>query len=255
MRLKPLFLASLWALSAAFPATSHAWGNDGHQIVAALAERELKGPARDAVNRLLALEPGETLVSISNWADEHRNPSTAQWHYVNFPKNDCNYDQQRDCPDGRCVVEAINRQAAVLQSDQSDARKLIALKYLVHFVADVHQPLHAGYAEDRGGNSYQLQAFMRGSNLHALWDTGMIKYLTEAQGPMLPILKIPQSSLHQPWEAKTAAQESCAIVGTPDFYPARSVGADYIDRYEPVLKARLALAGGRLAELLNRVAR
>ncbi len=80
-----------------------------------------------------------------------------------------------DCPDGNCVVAAIDRQLQVLKSNAPAGRRLLALKYFVHLAADVHQPLHAGYAEDRHGNMYQLQAFMRGSNLHALWDFGLIK--------------------------------------------------------------------------------
>lgn len=81
----------------------------------------------------------------------------------------------RKCSDGNCVVEAINRQLEVLKSNAPAEKRLTALKYVVHLVADVQQPLHAGYAKDRGGNNYQLQAFMRGSNLHALWGVGLIK--------------------------------------------------------------------------------
>ncbi len=127
----------------------------------------------------MALEPDETLASISTWADEHRNPASAPWHYVNFPKDSCTYDPERDCPDGKCVVDAIAKQLEILSSGAANDKRLLAFKYAVHLVADVHQPLHAGYLEDRGGNTYQLQAFMRGSNLHALWDTGLIKNLNE----------------------------------------------------------------------------
>ena len=74
-------------------------------------------------------------------------------------------------------MAAIDKQFEVLASTATEQKRLTALKYVVHFVADIHQPLHAGYAEDRGGNQYQLQAFMRGSNLHALWDVGLIKHL------------------------------------------------------------------------------
>lgn len=234
---------------------AHAWGTDGHQVIAALAERQLSPTARDAANRLLSLEPGETLVTISTWADEHRNPSTAPWHYVNLPKADCTYKQERDCPDGKCVVEAINRQLEVLQSSEPDTKKLIALKYVVHLVGDVHQPLHAGFAEDRGGNAYQLEAFKRGTNLHALWDTGMIKHLTEENGPLLPNLKMSSEAVKQPWSSKQAAEESCDIVSLPDFYPSSKLEAKYIQRFAPVLKDRLTLAGARLARVLNQVLR
>lgn len=161
----------------ALPPLAHAWGSAGHHVVAQLAEAQLTPKARTEVNRLLALEPGSTLASISTWADEHKNPSTAAWHYVNLPRGSCTYVAERDCPGGQCVVAAIERQAAILASDATDGKRLTALKYLVHLVGDIYQPLHAGYGDDRGGNKYQLQAFGRGSNLHSLWDSGLIDQL------------------------------------------------------------------------------
>jgi len=235
---------------------AHAWGSQGHQVVALLAEHHLTPKAKEHVQKLLALQPGETLASISTWADEHRNPTTASWHYINFPKNTCTYDAARDCPDGNCVVEAINRQLAVLASDAPDEKRLAALKYVVHLVADVHQPLHAGYGEDRGGNTYQLQAFMRGSNLHALWDTGLIKNLDMTNEAL--VAKIgPVSSLTNVMQLSAAgiAEESCKIVGTPGFYPERKVGADYVERFTQVMEQRLVVAANRLAAMLNRVFR
>lgn len=232
---------------------ARAWGTEGHQVVALIAEAQLTPKARAEIERLLAQEPGQTLASISTWADEHRNPATAAWHYVNFPRDSCQYVAERDCPDGKCVVGAIERQLILLNSGDSDEHKLLALKYLVHFVADVHQPLHAGYADDRGGNQYQLQAFMRGSNLHALWDSGIIKSMNESPAAMAARLgRSSSSNANIDTSAAFAAQESCQIVGLPGYYPERRVGQDYIDRFTPVLEARLALAGRRLARILNR---
>jgi hypothetical protein len=127
------------------PVPALSWGAEGHQVIAKLAESQLTPKALSAVNRLLAMEPDATLASISTWADEHRNPATAPWHYVNFPRGDCTYAADRDCPEGKCVVGDINRQAEVLASNAPDEKKLLALKYVIHFVGDVHQPLHAGY--------------------------------------------------------------------------------------------------------------
>lgn len=143
-----------------------------------LAEAQLSPAARKEVDRLLAQEPGATLASISTWADEHRNPATAAWHYVNFPRGDCNYQPERDCPDGKCVVAAIDRQLEVLRTPGDDEKRLTALKYVAHFSGDMHQPLHAWFGDNCRGNSYQLQAFMRGSNLHEVWDSHV--YNTQA---------------------------------------------------------------------------
>ena len=117
--------------------------------------------------------------------------------------------------------------------------------YLTHLVGDVYQPLHAGYLDDKGGNKYQLQAFMRGSNLHALWDSGIIKSMNEDADAMTVRLlkrKVPFNT-HE-WSAVQAAEQSCQIVGAAGFYPNRRVGQDYIERFTPVLEQQLAAAGG-----------
>lgn len=212
---------------------------------------QLTPKARTQVQLLLSQEPGQDLASISTWADKHRSPTTAPLHYINFPRGDCAYQESRDCPEGRCVVGAIHKQAAVLASNAPHEARLLALKYLVHFVGDVHQPLHAGFLDDKGGNTYQLQAFMRGSNLHAVWDSGLIKHLgldTESLSSQLKGRIKPA-----PWTPETAAQESCRIVNTAGFYPERLVTPAYIEHYQPVMLGRLALGGSRLAEMLNEI--
>ncbi|MDP3134997.1 MAG: S1/P1 nuclease, partial [Burkholderiaceae bacterium] len=208
------------------------------------------------VNRLLAMEPGATLASVSTWADEHRGASTARWHYVNLPKESCSYDAGRDCPGGQCVVEAIHAQLRILSSDASDASRLLALKYVVHLFADVHQPLHAGHAEDRGGNQYQIQAQGRGSNLHAYWDSGLIlegaadadALLARLRSDVASVAASPAAAVTDP---AAAARESCQIVAAQGFYPPRKLPPAYVETYQPVMQQRLALAGARLAAALN----
>ena len=241
-------------ISAILPKVCLAWGSEGHQVVALIAQSQLTPKARAEVDRLLTLEPGENLATIAKWADEHRNPATAPWHYVSFPRETCSYLPERDCPDGRCVVGAIQRQLEILASAASDEKRLTALKYVVNFEGDVHQPLHAGYYDDKGGNKYQLQAFLRGSNLHALWDSGLIKNLNkEPEALAARLLKSRVSADISDFSPVHAAEESCRIVGTTGFYPARRVGQDYIDRFVPVLEQRLAAAGYRLAGMLNNI--
>ena len=243
---------ALPVLILALASNAMAWGTQGHQVVTNLAQAQLTTKSKAEIDKLLALERGETLASISTWADEHRNPTTAAWHYVNFPKKTCTYDASRDCPDGNCVVGAINRQLHVLASNAPAERHLTALKYLVHLVADVHQPLHAGYAEDRGGNTYQLQAFMRGSNLHALWDVGLLQNMKQDTAALSARLGVtPTPSKPGELNVVSFAEESCRIVGTPGFYPDRKVDVAYIEQFTPIMEQRLAIAGARLAGLLN----
>jgi hypothetical protein len=243
-------------VSVLLPNVGLAWGIDGHRAIALIAEAQLSLKAKAEVARLLTLEPGQTMASLSTWADEHRNQATAPWHYMNFPRGTCSYEQERDCPNGKCVVGAIERQIEIINSGGTDEGRLVALKYLIHLVGDVHQPLHAGYLDDKGGNTYQLHAFNHGSNLHALWDTGLIKNLNET--PESLAARLARSD----WVARAdnfdpviAAEESCRIVGLPGYYPERRIGSEYINRFTPLVEQRLATAGARLAELLNRVFR
>ena len=252
-KVRPVSRALLALMASIFVTNVWAWGAQGHQVIASIAQAQLSPSARKEVDRLLALEPGETLVTISTWADEHRNPATGPWHYVNFPRDTCSYNEMRDCPDGKCVVGAIEKQASILEFEVSDEKRLTALKYLVHFVGDAHQPLHAGYLDDKGGNTYQLQAFMRGSNLHALWDTGLIRNLeVDSDALAKRLLASASANLGKDLRISVAAEESCRIVGMPGFYPERKVGQDYIEKFTPVMERRLATAGARLATILNR---
>jgi hypothetical protein len=243
-----------WVLLAVLALSSQAWawGSQGHQVVAAMAWELLQPATRAEVTRLLALEPGETMESLSTWADEHRNPATGPWHYVNFPRGNCQYDAKRDCPYGHCVVAAIERARAVWASNADDKVRLKALKYLVHFVADVHQPLHAGYRDDRGGNQFQLRAFMRGSNLHAVWDSGLLHQLDRDNAALVALLhKVPLSGADVHASMARAAEESCRLVAQAGFYPPERVDPAYLAHFSPVVLERLALAARRLAWMLS----
>ncbi|MBU0589181.1 MAG: S1/P1 nuclease [Gammaproteobacteria bacterium] len=241
-------------LAFCIPIQSFAWGWLGHQVIATLAEQQLTPAARGQVQRLLALEPGATLASISTWADENRAPMTARWHYVNLPRGNCVYDAVRDCPDGNCVVRAIQAQIEILKSDAPDPKKLLALKYLVHFVGDVHQPLHAGYADDRGGNQYQVNAFGKGSNLHALWDSGMLMHISADVNTWVGKLSGNRDPMTgHALDPAEMAQESCKLVASKSFYPPHKVSAAYLTDYQHVMEQRLTLAAGRLGKILNNV--
>jgi hypothetical protein len=240
------------ALSLTMAAHAFAWGAQGHEVIASVAWQRLNPQARQEVTRLLAQEPGQTLESIATWADEHRSPATGVWHYVNFPRTSCKYEPERDCPGGRCVVAAIAHQAAVFASHASDAERLKALKYLVHLVGDVHQPLHAGYQDDRGGNRFQLQLWMHARNLHAVWDSGLLRNVDLDNEAFSALLRrVPVASDVLDLDPAHMAQESCRIVAQAGFYPDTGLSAAYTQRFTPVLQQRLALAAARLAALLN----
>jgi len=247
---------ALCVAAAVIPGSARAWGPVGHQTVAMAARAQLTPEALSRLQELMALEPGTTLADIATWADEHRSPDTAPWHYVNFPVGDCNYRAARDCPDGQCIVAALDAQLQILGSRASPPERLQALKWVVHLVGDLHQPLHAGMAEDRGGNRYQLQFLLRWSNLHALWDSGLIHHMDE-DAPTLAARLARQFWPSAPGSlsVRAAAEESCRIARQPGFYPPDTVGEAYIRTYTPIVEQRLWLASVRLAALLNRALR
>lgn len=245
---------AVFTISLVAPLATHAWGANGHRMVADLAYEALPPSTREQVRKLLEQEQGATLSSISTWADEVRSPSTAAWHYVNFQRGGgCHFSEEQNCPGGQCLVGAIDRQVEVLASSRPAGERLKALKWVVHLVADAHQPLHAGFSDDRGGNSYQVRAFGRGSNLHAVWDGGMIQNwpggLSALRNHVMSANEVPQSTL----STRRWVEESCVIASTHDFYPeGRFITERYTDRWRGILALRLRTAADRLAKTLQR---
>ncbi len=246
-------------------APSYAWGEQGHNVAGAIAELRLSPAARDEVARLLSDEADPTLAGVSTWADDIRKTDpdlgkrSAPWHYVNIAENDCDYVPAVNGNDGQNVIEALRAQTAILADrSRSDDDRNRALKFVVHFVGDVHQPLHAGYARDRGGNEVKVTYLGRNTNLHSVWDTRLLdtRHASNAD-EVKRVLALPAPDLPAPQpdtDPIAWAQESCRIVKQPGFYPESStIGDDYTRRFLPVAESQLRLAGERLGRLLNAV--
>lgn len=271
-RLRALALPALLSALLLAPAPAEAWSERGHRLVGALAERQVQPATRAAIDALLADEPEPTLAGIAAWPDrirgEPRWRHTAPWHYVNFPDRDtCTYAPARDCPDGRCIVGGLATNLAVLRdpAQPREARR-DALSFVVHLVGDIHQPMHAGLREDRGGNDHQLRLDAtgapppiesRGTNLHALWD-----------GPVLMMSGLDEPAYVEAldarrWSGPDAttgsdrpfadwAEESCRLIREHALYPpGRTVRVDYLERLQPVAEQRVLQASTRLARLLD----
>lgn len=256
-------LILLFAALLAVPLQARAWGSQGHEIVGELAERQLRPAARAELARLLSGEPKPTLAGVSNWADEVRaaesgTARTSRWHFINFKDGDCAYVPARDCPDGDCVVAAINRNfLALADRRRPDNERRDALKFLVHFIGDVHQPLHASPLDDRGGNDFQVNYHGKGRNLHGVWDA-LILQRSALSAPEYTDLLVRQPPLsadptrRSDRPAVDWAVESCRIVLNGNIYPRKHVVDDlYLDAHRALVEQRLRLAGGRLADMLN----
>jgi hypothetical protein len=244
---------------------AQAWGRDGHRIVGELAQAELNPEAAAAVAELLRGEPDPTLAGVSIWADEVRESVpefrwTVPLHWVNFTPGDCEYDGDRLCPEGLCVVAAIHRfSQELIDPDLPRERRRDALKFIVHFVGDVHQPLHAGFAADKGGNDFQISIQREGWNLHSVWDSLLVESLKlnwrsyRERVAAEPLWSDSQSQLPAS-SPETWAEESCDIVQKDDFYPPKhKISSRYLDAKRPLADQRLKLAGARLGALLNRL--
>lgn len=273
-----VLIAALLCLGIA--STAYAWSRLGHSLIGELAERHLDPVAKAEVARLLAGEADPTLGGIASWADDLRNSDperfkqTSRWHYINARGGGCGFDLARDCPDGNCVVGAIEKQRAILadRSQPLDARR-DALKFVVHFVGDVHQPMHAGNRTDSGGNGYQIslrtpiepEAYAKkhyvdgvmGTNLHSIWDyyiladegLGLQAYANRLD--KLPWPPYPAPSQHDVMPLAWAG-ESCRLIDARGIYPpAHTMDSAYLDAMRPLAEQRVRQAGWRLAQLLN----
>ncbi len=167
-------LAMSIATSLMFLAPALAWGPQGHRIVAEIAQLRLEPAVMSTIKEEFSINH---LADVANWADQIKGKrrETRPWHYANIAAGEVVYSKQRDCPEGSCVVEKIKAFEDKLQKlDGRRRHRKEALMYLIHFVADVHQPLHLGNAEDRGGNTIKIGTGEETTNLHAVWDHGLI---------------------------------------------------------------------------------
>ena len=256
--------ACLLSLALLLPTPAMAWGRTGHRLIARLADAQLSPQAHATLRALLADEADPTLAGIASWADELRDTDpdlgrrSTRWHYVNLAEDGCEYQAARDCRGDNCLVEAIRKQTAIL-SDRRNSReqRLQALKFVVHFVGDAHQPLHSGFEHDRGGNDVQVNFNGRGTNLHSLWDSrllaanGLDEDATLRRLRALPAPTARERSL-LPKTAEQWTEYSCRVVLRPGFYPTRAKLDDrYVQTWMPVLERSLVQAGADLAKVLN----
>jgi len=255
-----LLTSAALLLALSLPTAAHAWTAFGHRLVALLAYDQLSPAARAQVDGLLVLEPGADIGTIAPWADEvRRTPGyedTGPLHYVNFPHRTCAFAPARDCRDGACVVGALERYSAAL-ADRALPRekRLEALKFVVHFVGDIHQPMHAGNRGDRGGNQFQVRVGEEGSNLHAVWDYHLLKSaglrLKQYRRELAPRVAAAEPS---PLDAAAWAEASCALLDSASIYPFRpgKLPHGYLDQKRPLAERQIVLAAARLAVLLEK---
>jgi hypothetical protein len=247
------------------PTDLFAWGGEGHKIVGEIAEARLTPAVKSQVQALL---DGAHLADIASWADDVRRdrPETSRWHYVDVPYEASSYDAARDCQatdHGDCVIAEIARAEKVLgDTSQSKVNRAEALKFLVHFVGDMHQPLHAVERKDpatgkgdRGGNDVHVTFFGMPGNLHAVWDSGIIAHGGVTLDQVQKWLSTQdEKALAQGSPVQWAmAAHALAISNSYVIPDDHQLGEDYVNRNVPAVVQQLGSAGVRLASILNSV--
>jgi hypothetical protein len=257
----------LLAFLLAIPIPAYAWGPEGHEVIARIAADNLSPAAHLRISQFLGGDAPALMVLDSNWADEIRadRPGTTNWHFVNIEIGSKGYDPRRDCARDDCVVAQINRDIAVLRDPKAPhAAKIEALRFLIHFVGDLHQPLHAADRRDKGGNGLIVFVKNRRTNLHRVWDEDLV----EAQGAdASAVAGNIEAGLSPQDKAKIAAgtpadwANESFVLASKEIYariPSRGpvrLPRDYAGREKQAVRLQLARAGIRLATLLNGIYR
>lgn len=261
------------AAAALLPSPVFAWGKTGHRVVAAIADRELSGLARAKIEQIL--EPGESLDEAANWPDEMRaapgefwQKTATPWHYVTL--NGTVYDHAP--PEGD-ALEALGRFSRILQDPSaSREQKKTALRFVIHLVGDLHQPLHVGKLNDRGGNEVKVTFFGKPTNLHSVWDSLLVDDEQLSFSELAAKLErhISNEDVVKWWDANPRdwISESAKIRDT--LYPTASdlprssgnapeaaavpdLSYGYVFRFTPVMQQRLSQGGIRLAAYLDAI--
>ena len=269
-------LAALTAAAALLPSPAFAWGKTGHRVVAAIADTQLSGLARAHVREILG--PGESLDDAANWPDEMRSDpavfwqkTATPWHYVTL--NGITYDH---APSEGAALQALDHFRVVLQDPKANlADKQLALRFIVHLVGDLHQPLHVGKCCDKGGNDVKVTFFGKPTNLHAVWDSALPdeeqlsyselaakleRHLSDRQ--LITWWDVnPRDWISESGELRDTLYPTAADMPKPKKGEKRKKGQQvlpdlsysYVYKFTPLMEQRLTQAGVRLAAYLNAI--
>ena len=267
-------LAALAAVAALTPAPVLAWGKTGHRVIAAIADTQLSGLSRAHIEQILG--PGESLDEAANWPDEMRSApgefwqrTATPWHYVTL--NGIIYDHAP--PEGD-ALGALGRFSKTLQDPSaSRTEKQLALRFIVHLVGDLHQPLHVGKCCDKGGNDVKVTWFGKPTNLHAVWDSQLVDdeqlsftELAAKLGRHISSREVvkwwdinPRDWISESAELRDGVYPTAADMPKPPKGKKLKKGTlpdlsySYVYRFTPVMEQRLSQGGVRLAAYLNAI--
>ena len=240
-----------------------AWGDEGHQIVALIAQPFLTPAAAHQVSALLANDPDVTMPEASTWADRIKlqRPETRPWHFIDIPLQVQRLDMTRDCAGNTCVIAQLQRLLLDLTNSQTAAvDQTEALKFVVHFIGDLHQPLHCEDNHDHGGNDVKVRYFSQPDNLHHVWDTVIIAHIdSDVTLHADRLLRSIRPADKERWSQGSivdwtneahALARSVAYARLPPGM-VKVLGDAYEQASESTIELQLKRAGVRLAKVLN----
>jgi len=241
--------------SVLFVSNCFGWGKIGHRVVGEIAWKHLSPAARKGVDKLLA---PRSLSYVTNWADYIRSnkqwDKAKPWHYVNFAKGESNYHKITHSKKGD-IVQAIYLMESILRNSKNPkTHKTMALKFLAHLVGDIHQPLHAGYAEDYGGNKIKLNWFGKKSNLHRVWDEQLVEFQQLSFSEYTKELDKLGASEIKKLQRMTVVdwvKESVDLRDSCYKFEGTSLGYRYSYDHVKTMERQMLVGGIRLAGMLN----
>jgi hypothetical protein len=260
---KNLFLLTI-LLVFSYTTEMYAWGKQGHRVIAEIAEQNLN---RRAHRRVIELLDNYPMAYWSDWSDAIRSDTTDQftrtliWHYINIPSNLSRVDFQNSVYNfhQENVYFAVNYLQEVLRDrNTSEREKAIALRHLIHFVGDLHNPMHTAREEDLGGNRIIVTWFGNERNLHSIWDSGVVDdnySYTEYANILNGVLtKDCRRAIQQGkpidwlWETYQITNQIYAGVNAGD-----RLSFSYTYKWTPTVEQQFQRAGIRLANILNNI--
>lgn len=253
MRLQAFLLLAL-------PVSAFAWGTDSHRIVGVNALPLLDDSARAAVIEILGSDSDKAVGKACSWPDTVRKTPQWEWsapmHYVNIPRSARHYHRERDCANGMCVTEAIAKYANELSRPGLDAeQRWQAFAWLCHLVGDLHQPLHAGYRDDRGGNKVAVEYKGKPYNLHQFWDRVVIRERLGSEDSW--VRPYPDSAWTRspdnwnPKDVMSWTDESHALASKSAYPSGRVIDEQFAEQSWLITRQQWQKASWRLAQILN----
>ena len=237
-------------------ATNPEWGATGHRTIGEIAKSYLSKKAQRNIAEILN---GQSLAIVSTFGDDIKSDSRYDdfntWHYVNMPFG-VKYKDSEKNEKGDLVTGIKKCQEVISDKNSSIEDKAFYLKLLVHFIGDLHQPMHVGKTEDKGGNDIQVRWFNDGTNLHRVWDSDMINQFnmtyTELANNADKIsrnqVEFLQKGTVEDWANETQ-QRAIEVYGTVE--PGEKLGYNYMYENFELVRSQLQIGGIRLAKILN----